>query len=132
MMQAAPRPGTGRTGTSGPAWAIMLADLALILFIVTATYAGDAAMPETPADPIPQAIYRPAPGAPPLADWIAQQPAGEGAALQITLGYDPADPRPALDEAARLAAEASGAGAAPRIVLVPGSSEQAAVLSFDR
>lgn len=124
-----------RGAAGGAGWAIMLADLALILFIVTASHAGgaSAALAVTAApDPVPQAIYRPAPGAPPLADWIAQQPAGEGASLQITLGYDPADPRRALDEAARLAAEATGAGAVPRIVLVPGGAERAAVLSFDR
>ena len=108
----------------------MLADLALILFIVTASHAGAGETVAPPAtDPVPQAIYRPSPGAPPLARWIARQPVGEGASLQITIGYDPAHAEQGTNEAARLAEQAMAAGMAPRIVLVPGSSERAAVLS---
>ncbi|QNE04168.1 hypothetical protein [Croceicoccus marinus] len=125
-------PNIGHVKAGGAAWAIMLADLALILFIVTASYADGATLPDTAPDPVPQAIYRPSPGAPPLTDWIAQQPAGGAASLQITLGYDPADADAAMDRAAGLAAQAASAGLPARIVLIPGSGETGATLSFDR
>lgn len=114
------------------AWAIMLADLALILFIVTASYAGGGNPSGSPADPIPQAIYRASPEAPPIADWIAAQELGKGANLQITIGYDPAHPETAMSAAAALLAEAVAAGAVPRIVMKPDGGQPSAVLAYDR
>ncbi|WP_230281132.1 hypothetical protein [Croceicoccus sp. Ery15] len=123
----------GHRGMKGQAgWAIMLADLALIMFIVTAQYASADRAADLPApDPVPQAFYRALPDAPPLGEWLRQNPAGAGASLQITIGYDPANAAVAMDQAARLAAEAAGAGAHARIVLIPDSREQGAVLAYD-
>jgi len=123
----------GPAKAGGAGWAIMLADLALILFIVTASYAGgDHATASTEPDPIPQAIYRASPEAPPIADWIAAQGLGKGARLQITMGYGPAHPETAMSAAAALTAEAVAAGAVPRIVLKPDGGRPSAVLAYDR
>lgn len=130
MPAALPMIGHAKAGGAG--WAIMLADLALILFIVTASYAGGThANASTEPDPIPQAIYRASPEAPPIASWIAAQGLGKGARLQITMGYDPAQPETAMSAAAALAAEAVAAGAVPRIVLQPDGGQPSAVLAYD-
>ena len=65
MPAALPMIGHAKAGGAG--WAIMLADLALILFIVTASYAGGGKSSDASnLDPIPQAIYRASPDAPPM------------------------------------------------------------------
>ena len=131
MPAALPMIGHAKAGGAG--WAIMLADLALILFIVTASYAGGGKSSDASnLDPIPQAIYRASPDAPPIADWIAAQGLGKGARLQITMGYDPAHPETAMSAAASLAAQAVAAGAVPRIVLQPDGGQPSAVLAYDR
>ena len=72
MPAALPMIGHAKAGGAG--WAIMLADLALILFIVTASYAGGGKSSDASnLDPIPQAIYRASPDAPPIADWIVER-----------------------------------------------------------
>ncbi|MDE8651155.1 hypothetical protein [Novosphingobium album (ex Liu et al. 2023)] len=132
------RPGTG--------WQTMLADLSLILFMITAaalskTSLKPATGPEQPAaarsDPRPSpqseplAIYVAAPGAPPLAEWLAHQPRDDRQQLTVTARYRPGGQAAALAEAGRLAAEAGKAGAAARIVVEPGEGAARAVLAFD-
>ena len=130
MTTSAPARASERNGGAG--WAIMLADLALILFIVTASHAGTSEAAPAAPDPVPQAIYRPAADAPPLAEWISAQDPGKKASLQITLGYDPHHPEQALARAAEFAAQAAQSGIRPRIVLSPGTEDVSAVLAYDR
>jgi hypothetical protein len=126
--------------TARAGWQTTLADLALILFMVTA-----AAMAEQPdaADPVeagspvpprgePLAIYRAAPGAPPLADWLAEQPRDARQNLTIIAHYVAGGNAEAAAAAVALASEAGAAGHSARIVVEPAqASELIAVLDFD-
>ena len=100
----------------GSGWQTVLADLSLILFMVTAS-AVSQAQDETPepsgrlemAEPV--AVWRPSPAGPTLAGWLADQPTdsrmrltlfvhapagGEGEALRLTAGAAP-DARVVID-----------------------------------
>lgn len=121
-------------------WQTTLADLALILFMVTA--AAMAERPET-ADPVeagspvpahgePLAIYRAAPGAPSLQDWLAGQPRDARQNLTILARYAAGAGADMAAAAVALANEAEAAGRSARIVLEPGTaSDLVAVLDFD-
>ena len=120
---------------AGSAWQTVLADLSLILFMVTASAVSQApSEAKTPAgrfamaDPV--AVWRPTAGGPPLARWLADQPAD--ARLRLTLVAH----APTHDEAAALAtalAAAGEAGAAARVVIDrdPGPPLEA-ILAYDR
>ena len=126
--------------TARAGWQTTLADLALILFMVTA--AAMAERPET-ADPVevgnpvpargePLAIYRAAPNAPPLADGLAEQPRDARQNLTIIAHYVAGGNAEAAAAAVALASEAGAAGHSARIVVEPGpASELVAVLDFD-
>ena len=122
-----------RAGLGG--WQTMLADLALILFLVAASALdrqGDAAPPPPPAmltlpqQGAPAAIWREGPGAPPLAEWLAgEQHDGR---MQVTLLASPVDGARAL----ALAADLTEA----RVIVQPTGGDQpggiTAVLAYDR
>lgn len=86
---------------SPASWQLILADLALILFLMTAAALTggekrDGAPISDPAqpDPLPpgivapaQALYRAGPGLPTLAEWLLQQPRDPRAALTIVAQY---------------------------------------------
>jgi hypothetical protein len=125
-------------------WQTTLADLALILFMVTA-----AAMAEKPDEarkapepvvagaPVPAAgeplaIYRVAPNAPPLSEWLANQPRDDRQNLTIVARHRVGDTAEATRKALALAREAAAAGRNPRIVIEPApSGDLIAVLDFD-
>lgn len=121
-------------------WQTTLADLALILFMVTA-----AAMAETPeaAEPVtagapvpaggePLAIYRAAPDAPPLGDWLAGQPRDPRQNLTIVARHAGGDATDTARAALALAQEAATAGHSARIVIEPAErGDLVAVLDFD-
>ena len=118
-----------RGGLGG--WQTMLADLALILFLVSASALDrqdDAAPPAItmPKQGAPAAIWREGPGAPPLADWLAVEE--RDARLQLTLLASPADGARALELAAKLPDA--------RVVVQPAGQDQpagiTAVLAYDR
>lgn len=129
-------------------WQTMLADLSLILFMVTAAAMADvpdrkgtsrpAAAPASTAPAIsePLAIWRPAPGGPTLAQWLAEQQADSRQLLSITLRYPPAAQAEALRLAAQMAAAAGGKGARARIVIEPVAEatgiEALAALAYDK
>ncbi|MBB3956527.1 hypothetical protein [Novosphingobium sediminicola] len=157
QLRPAERPGDRLRGgavfvpRSPVGWQTMLADLSLILFMVTAAAMADvpdrktaprpAPPPAPPASAAPAiseplAIWRPAPGGPPLARWLAEQQADSRQLLSITLRYPPAAQAEALRLAAQMAAAAGGKGARARIVIEPVASasgiEALAALAYDK
>jgi hypothetical protein len=142
------RSGQAFVARSPVGWQTMLADLSLILFMVTA--AAMAEVPDTkthskaaqnpdPAPPVisePSAIWRPAPDAPPLGQWLAEQQVDHRQLLSITLRYPPAAQGEALRLAAQLTAAAGARGARARIVIEPVATatdiDAVAALAYDK
>lgn len=129
-------------------WQTMLADLSLILFMVSAAAMADGptrpplsrppssgpAAPPARAEPL--AVWRDAPGAPALAGWLSDQQTDPRQQLTITLRYRPADLAQALARAGDLARDAGHAAGHARIILEPvdrlGGIEAMATLAYDR
>ena len=126
-------------------WQTTMADLALILFMITAAgihaqqqqkqqgheERGEAGRP-LPASGEPLAIYRAREGAPPLGEWLAEQAPDRRQYLTIVARYR-GDAAAAAHDALGLAEEAAAAGVAARIVLEPGEGDDLlATLAFDR
>jgi hypothetical protein len=136
---------------TGSGWQYILADLSLILFMVTAAalassdnapahtpstlqhVAGVPAAGNRPLSPQaePLALYRSAPGAPSLGQWLHQQSADSRQQLTIVAQYAPGGQAEALSQAAALARDAGEAGARARIVVEPGQGGATASLAFD-
>lgn len=120
---------------AGSGWQTVLADLSLILFMLTAaavSTAPAAPKPKEPAAPLrgdPVAVWRPGPGAPPLSQWLKSQGADPRLRLTIVVPYGPGRRDAALAEAQRLAA----AGEIPsRVIVEPGPDGLAfAALTYD-
>lgn len=118
-------------------WQTTMADLALILFIVSVAglQTGKEARTnaDVPAQGQPLAIYSAREGAPPLGRWLADQAPDARQRLTIVARYRPGEADAAARGALRLAAEAGAVGHAPRIILEPGeSAEFVASLAYDR
>jgi hypothetical protein len=116
-------------------WEVMLADLSLILFLVTAV-----ALSQTEEDSGSQvvspqgeamAFYSAEPGAPPLEEWLSSQSSDARQQLTIVAQYRPGHQDEALDQAMALAREARRAGARARVVVEPGEGGTTATLAFD-
>ena len=130
----------------GLSWQTMLADLALILFMVTAAamgqpppratprathHAAAASAPGPMGEPV--AVWRLAAGAPPLGSWLATQQADPRLGLTITVRYAPGGQAAALAQPGTLAREAGAMGRAARIVVEAATgAEVVATLAFDR
>lgn len=131
-------------------WQTSLADLSLILFMITAAavsrqQAGAPAAhahavrnreaaraaPSPQAEPL--AVYLDAPGAPPLADWLAQQTLDPRQQVTITARYgtERGGQERAIAAAARLVREAGKAGREARVVIEPGEGPARVVIAFD-
>jgi len=112
----------------GSGWQTVLADLSMILFMVTATALADApaAAPppvRLPAEGEPVAVWRATPDGPGLSAWLAAQPVDPR--QRLTLVAAPGDGPAALAAAARLARPA-------RVLIEPGlSGPPYAALTFD-
>jgi hypothetical protein len=113
---------------AGSGWQTVLADLSLILFMVTASAVNEAP-PVQPSAPVvlpalaePVAQWRAGPDAPPLAQWLALHP-------DPRLGLTILAPPDAADAALALG---SAAGRPARLVLEPGLSGLSATLGYDR
>lgn len=126
-------------------WQIVMADLSLLLFIVT--MAGLMNAPEAPAPalqhaqaarPVPQSdvaltVWRGPIGAPGLGIWLEEQMADAPGRLAITITYPPGGVAAAIAEASRLQTEAGPRGTDARIVIREGNIASAqAVLVQDR
>lgn len=119
---------------AGTGWQYLLADLSLILFIVTAaalsrTSDGPAAALSPQGEPL--AFYRADDGAPPLGQWLRDQSPDPRQQLTIVAQYAPGRQVEALDRAGALAREAGAAGTRARIVVEPGAGGTTASLAFD-
>lgn len=135
---------------TGSGWQYILADLSLILFMVTAAALASAddapaakpaaamkhpnvtegAQPLSPQGQ-PLALYRAAPGAPPLGQWLRDQSADTRQQLTIVAQYGPGAQAEALGQAEALAQQAGAAGTRARIVVEPGQGGTTAALAFD-
>lgn len=126
-------------------WQSILADLSLILFMITASFLQ--AAPTAPhvrqAHPRPDAvgpdratpiaIYRADTDAPPLAKWLAAQSPDPRALLTIAATYQGAGRDRAISAALDLADQAAAHHIAARIIVEPGPSSAAvATLGYDR
>lgn len=137
-----------RPGQTG--WQTILADLSLILFMITASALSVAEAPH-PASAAPKAaaphlvtpsaraepvgVWREGEGAPPLANWLAEQGSDPRLRLSIVVRYLAGEGRrdAALDRAAALAAQAGRRGASARLVVEPGAvAGTSATLGYDR
>lgn len=120
----------------GSGWQVVLADLSMILFMVTAAAVADAppdapppatasaAKPAIPALAAPVALWQGGEGAPPLASWLKAQPADPR--LRLTIVAPVAGAEAAL-------AMARGAGRPARIVLETDlSGPPIAALTYDQ
>jgi hypothetical protein len=138
-------------------WQTMLADLALILFMVSAAAMAegpDKPKPSPPkpaqsqpaqSQPAPQgdparseplAVWRDGVGAPDLGAWLTAEQPDARQQLTITLRYAPQDQAAALARGGALAQAAGKAKVSPRIILEPvaqaSSIEAVAALAYDR
>lgn len=131
--------------SAGSGWQLILADLALILFLVTLT-----ALPRTEADlaagfadrvaPVPpaaeiaaaQALYRPVAGGPSLGEWLASQPRDPRATLTVFARYPAGGEAQAWAAARGLAAAAQDSGVPVRTIITVGAeADLYASLAYD-
>lgn len=124
----------------GTGWQTLLADLAIILFIITAAALSQAdheqaqarARPNQPSPRSePLAVYRAGEGAPPLRQWLAEQQPDPRQLLTIVAPYGAGHQRDILATAQTMAREADALGVAVRLVVEPGEGEPTATLAYD-
>ena len=123
-------------------WQTLLADLSLILFMVTAAamatsphHAARIAAPPPPPAAEPLAVWR-AGGAQPLRRWLAAEQPDARQQLTIASYYRSGGAAHALAIAQALVGEASAMGQVARVIVAPapaGTAEQTlATLAYDR
>jgi hypothetical protein len=123
---------------AGGGWQTIIADLALILFMVSISAAdgagANAPQPATQAvlQAEPGAIYRAHADGPSLGQWLTRQPADPRQQLTVVSRYADDEAQAASAAALAWAGEARATGRAARIVLEPAEAEDLfAVLAFD-
>lgn len=133
-----------QTATRAPTgWQLILADLALILFLVTAAAlaAGSSAQGEAAQGLFPkeqalapsQALFRSGPGLPSLAEWLARQSRDPRAALTIIAEHAPGEQARVWDEARQMAAVAAAQNIRARVIIRPASKTDIyASLAYDQ
>jgi hypothetical protein len=129
-------------------WQTILADLALILFLMTAAslaqapngpmapFGPGAASAHTPPAASPRAapvgVWRDGPGMPGLAQWLGQQGRDPRLRPTILVRHMAGHERAALARAEALVAAAGARGTGARIVIEPGGADAASVvLAYD-
>ena len=116
---------------AGSGWQTVLADLSLILFMITAAAVSKAApKPAPPPPPVlpalgsPVAVWSAAPGGPDLAAWLAQNAADQR--LRLTIVAPPEAAQTAL-------ALGAASGRAARVLIEPGMQGlPIATLTYDQ
>lgn len=149
MSRAVALPPAGQPG-GGHGWQLIIADLALILFLLTLSTlpaadaetgkriaaravrekaARDAALAEVaPA----QALFRPVPGGPSLGAWLAAQTPDPRATLTIFAAHVSGGEATAWARARALAAEARASGVRVRTIIAAGKADDLyASLAYD-
>lgn len=128
------------TGQVSSSWATTLADLAIILFMITAADLSNAEIAKSAAAPSsaavataePVALYRPGGSAPSLGSWLAEQPDDPRQQLTIVVRYRAGDADAMAEEGLRLVSQAEAAGRDARLIAEPADRpEIAAVLAYD-
>lgn len=127
----------------GTGWQTIIADLSLILFMLTASVVTrqdlrvqpDPARPAkavtTTAQPAPRsapvAVWIAGADAPPLAEWFAQQTQDSRQQVTVTATYAPGEMDQAFAQARALAHQIGDA----RVVVEPGASDVRVVVGYD-
>jgi hypothetical protein len=128
------------TGQVSSSWATILADLAIILFMITAADLSNAEIARSAAEPSsaavttaePVALYRPGGSAPPLGRWLAEQPRDPRQQLTIVVHYRAGEADTMAAEGLRLVSQAEAAGRDARLIAEPAErSDTAVVLAYD-
>lgn len=129
----------------GPGWQLILADLALILFLLTLS-ALPAAEAETghrladkdarrmikPEIAAAQALYRPVADGPSLTEWLTAQPRDPRATLTIFAQHRPGEAQRMWETAQALARKAHASGVPVRAIVTAGEdSDIYASLAYD-
>ncbi len=141
-------PGAGASGGHG--WQLILADLALILFLLTLSalpaaeaetargLAARAVQEKTAREGVEtevaaaQALFRPVAGGPALGEWLASQTPDPRATLTIFAVHAPGGEAAAWARAEALAAEARARGTRVRTIISSGrSADLYASLAYD-
>ncbi|MCK0129445.1 hypothetical protein [Erythrobacter sp. F6033] len=120
-------------------WQIILADLALILFLSTLLAVpglSDSEEDETPSEPLEfapsQALYRPDPDGPGLSEWLDQQVQDPRATLTIHARYRDGESERVWQQAQSLAVDATEQGWTVRLVISQdASSDIYASIGYD-
>ncbi|MFN3991067.1 MAG: hypothetical protein ACK4IS_12490 [Erythrobacter sp.] len=124
-------------------WHFILADLALILFLLALTglpleaEVAGTRRKESRNVPAPQiapaqALFRPLPGGPSLSAWLASQPRDARATLTIFASFAPGGEAAAWQASDALAREAAAAGVAVRAIIARGEeADLYASLAYD-
>lgn len=128
----------------GHGWQLILADLALILFLLTlsALPAAEAtgsqqrfdadARNTAPQIDAAQALFRPVPGGPSLTAWLAEQAPDPRATLTIVAVHARGGEAAAFARAQALAAQARARGSQVRTIIMPGPLDEVyASLAYD-
>lgn len=134
----------------GPSWQLILADLALILFLLTLS-ALPAAEAETgqkladsdarakdvrainkPEIAAAQALFRPVSGGPTVAEWLAGQPNDPRATLTVFVHHRPGEEAVAWAAAKALVGDAQASGVPVRTIITTGAQDDVyASLAYD-
>jgi hypothetical protein len=122
----------------GTGWQMIIADLSMILFMLTASAVArqdnsakaapavrSAPAPAPRSEPV--AVWIAGEGAPPLGEWLAQQPRDARQQVTITATYAPGAMQEALAQAQVLAKQAGEA----RVLVEPGTPGVRVVLGYD-
>ncbi len=121
-------------------WQTTLADLAIILFMLTAADLSNAEIDRTRnletvaavATAEPVAIYRPERGVTPFADWLASQPEDHRQRVTILVRHTGSDEQRLIAAGMALAAPAEKAGLSPRLIVERGKKgDVVATLTYD-
>jgi hypothetical protein len=141
---------TNSSGKAGHGWQLILADLALIFFLLMLTAlpaaeaenarpladkaarGEDSQVPGTAEIAASQALYRPIAGGPSLAQWLAAQPRDPRATLTVFARFRQGEEARAWAEARALVEEAAGSGVTVRTIIAAGDeADLYASLAYD-
>lgn len=125
---------------AGTGWQYALADLSLILFLVTASALAQAnSEPKAPPPPAlpapiaaaftsePVAVWSAGEGAPPLAQWLAEVAADPRLEVQVIVRFSDKKREAAMAQAVALVAEGGPRASGARILVEPGDRAGASV-----